>query len=103
MRKIDRMHFLFGKADSGECKDCPHFLRHQPTDRHFYKCRAYGLSRSEATDWRVHYPACKLIESADLGPYFVPVIERMKHESRKIPERPIEWQIKMEVAENDEP
>lgn len=58
MKKIDLMHAMFGKAE-GQCADCRHFEEHM-YNRTYFKCRVYGVSRSEATDWRKKYPACGL-------------------------------------------
>lgn len=58
MKKIDLMHAMFGKAE-GECAECRHFEKHWRNVKYF-KCRVYGVSASEATDWRKKYPACGL-------------------------------------------
>lgn len=94
-RKIDAMHKRFGTSNH-LCKECNHLRCYQPTDRHFYKCKAYGLSRSEATDWKVSNVACGLF-GRELPPLFVPVVDQIKHESRKQPERPLDGQMMMEV------
>lgn len=90
------MHRAYG-LHSGTCKDCPHLIGGEYHDRRYYKCRAYGVSRSEATDWRLSWRACGLIDIPDLRPDFRPVLERIKHESKKAAPLPIEGQIKMEV------
>lgn len=58
-RKIDAMHAKFGTAD-GTCKDCPHLISGRYHDRILHKCEAYGLTHSEATDWRLRWVACGL-------------------------------------------
>lgn len=58
-RKIDAMHQYYGYGP-GRCGNCPHFITKQ-FDRTYYKCRAYGDSNSEATDWRKGWTACGLI------------------------------------------
>lgn len=93
-RKITAMHLEFG-VGSGQCKGCPHFVRFEYHNRLYYKCRAYGLSNSEATDWRCKYTACGLTYKPTIDD-LVPMIERLKHGSRKEPEQPIEGQIGME-------
>ena len=59
MKKIDLMHSMFGRTAEKKCKDCSHFKSIE-FSRTYYKCEVYGLSHSEATDWRVNYPACGL-------------------------------------------
>ena len=58
MKKIDLMHAMFGKAE-GKCSECRHFEVHF-RDVNYFKCRVYGISSSEATDWRKKYEACGL-------------------------------------------
>lgn len=94
-RKMARMHLLFGRH-SGHCKDCPHLIRGEYHDKHYYKCKAYGLSRSEATDWRVGWDACGMIDK-EIGQTFRPVLDRIKRESKGQPIQPVEGQMKMEV------
>lgn len=59
MKKIDLMHAMFGTAE-GKCTECRHFEEHWNRDGKYFKCRIYGVSPSEATDWRKKYPACGL-------------------------------------------
>lgn len=96
-RKIEAMHEEYGTYP-GLCKYCPHFRRYMtPSRRNVLKCRAYGVTRSEATDWCANWPACGLFDKRfpRLSEY-VPMIERLKHAKRKKPEGPVEGQISME-------
>lgn len=61
VRKIDAMLFYYGRALSGRCGECPHLLEGEYHGRKYFKCTVYGLSHSEATDWRKSYLACGLI------------------------------------------
>lgn len=48
-------------ADNGHtCGDCTHHRVHSQGRRQWHKCKLAGLSRSEATDIRVGWPACVL-------------------------------------------
>lgn len=94
LRKIDAMHSLFGVASGATCKICPHLDRQYYHGKHYYKCKAYGNSNSEATDWRLWYPACNLI-FVNLKKDHVPVIERLKHGARGCDDKPIPGQITM--------
>lgn len=58
-RKIDAMHRMFGTGD-GQCKDCSHFRTVQANSKKVFKCDIYGMTSSEASDWRMKYPACGL-------------------------------------------
>lgn len=90
-RKITAMHDAYGIAHPPHvCKDCRHFFVYDYHDRRYFKCQAYGLSNGEATDWRAKYPACGLYNQQKPE---TPLLEMLKHESRKEPEKPIEGQI----------
>lgn len=96
-RKIEAMHEEYGTSQN-LCKCCPHFRRYMtPARRIVLKCRAYGVTRSEATDWRANWPACGMFDK-QLPPLslYVPMIERIRHAERKKPEEPVEGQIGME-------
>lgn len=60
IRKIDAMHQYYGYG-AGYCQDCPHFVE-KLWARKYFKCKVYGDSASEATDWRKGYIACGLID-----------------------------------------
>lgn len=57
LKKIDRMHDLFGKSPGNQCRKCFHLIGGV---NEYRKCAVYGQSVSEATDWRLSYPACGL-------------------------------------------
>lgn len=59
-RKIELMHKLFGAAEGQKCKDCCHFLTGRYHDRIYHKCEVYGLTHSDASDWRNGFQACGL-------------------------------------------
>ena len=107
--KTGTMRSMFGPGPEGEiCKSCA-FLTYRMRDRKWYKCRAYGTSSSESTDWGCTWPACGLFtydESVPLPPGFVPVVESRKHAPRpQKKEQELPGQIGMEElmkgSEND--
>lgn len=59
MKKIDLMHYMYGKED-GICKSCSHLVENYNRSNKYYKCEVYGETHSDATDWRLKYPACGL-------------------------------------------
>lgn len=95
-RKIDAMYERFGIA-SGLCGNCPHF-RVEHWDKDYFKCAAYGISRSEATDWRKNYTACGLIDKP--LPDRMPVIDDIRY-IREPEEIQCEGQIGMEELLNE--
>lgn len=60
LRKIDAMYHYFGTG-TGRCENCPHFIK-KFCDKTYYKCRMYGDSNAESTDWKRSYTACGLID-----------------------------------------
>ena len=94
-RKIDAMHTVYGYGN-GFCGQCKHFVRTMPTDRSYFKCRAYGVTACEATDWRAKWVACGLYNQPLPVP-FRPLIEAQKHAKRKESDKPIEGQINIDL------
>lgn len=99
--KIDAMHRLYG-VDPGDgiCADCQHLVK-TVWDRTYYKCALYGVSHSEATDWRKHWQACILIDHDPEPDNWVPVVERLKHEPRGTERTELDGQIGIEEILND--
>lgn len=92
-RKIDAMHILYGEGE-GTCADCPFLWEGMYHDRKLMKCSVYGMTHSEATDWRKKYAACGLKHSA--RPDDTPVIDRLRGQ-REHPAQQCEGQIEMEL------
>ena len=59
-RKIELMHEMFGKNEKYCCAECDHFRKISYHDKTYRKCEVYGLTRSEATDWKASNVACGL-------------------------------------------
>ena len=94
LRKIDLMHQMHGKAESHECRDCSNLITGRYHDKTFRKCKVYGLTHSEASDWAMKYVACGMFNKQYSGR---PIIELVKHNSsRSVAEEPLDGQIKME-------
>lgn len=60
LKKIDMMHKMFGKSRTLLCKDCTHFTNINTGNSKKYKCKVYGITSSEASDWKITNVACKL-------------------------------------------
>lgn len=65
MEKIALMHKRFGYGQ-GLCKDCSNLMLVMSTKAHF-KCRAYGVSHSVATDWAQKWIACGMKDKPTEG------------------------------------
>ena len=65
LRKIQAMHHFYGCDPKGRvCIQCDHLIRGEYHDKRYYKCKVYGCTHSESTDWRISYLACALIDKA---------------------------------------
>lgn len=86
LKKIDLMHKLYGEIPDRKCKDCQHLCSYT-ANRKYYKCECYGQTASEATDWRLKWTACSLIDVEVLSEY--PVVRNLRYLNGKTKE-PIE-------------
>lgn len=93
-RKIEEMHYRFGKEPGKMCEDCSHLIKGRYHDMLLRKCTVYGATHSEASDWRKHYEACGLYNQEWHG---TEIIRTLKHSGMpKPPEDPIEGQLQIE-------
>ena len=96
IRKIDLMHHLFGKAAGMHiCKECSNFAVGRYHSKFLKKCKVYGLTHSEASDWANKYEACGMFNKEYDG---VPIIQYVKHNRLKQEEQ-IEGQLSF-IEEN---
>ena len=93
-RKFAAMHREFGKAHGRTCGECQHLqCSVVRSGRRFYKCRVYGISKAESTDWACRWDACMMIYQ-ELPSGFIPLIDRLRH-SRRMKNEPVDGQISM--------
>ena len=98
IRKIDRMHRLFGEIPEHRCGECCNFVSGKYHDRTLQKCRAYGMTHSEASDWAKKWTACGLFNREYTG---IPVMKLARgdgHETRP-PEAPLDGQMEMDLGQ----
>lgn len=87
VRKIDLMHEMFGEISGKKCGECSNLVMHR-YENTYYKCRCYGLSSSEATDFRKKWTACGLFNKEYNGNPIVKMVTREKK-----PDEQIEGQV----------
>ena len=106
--KVYAIHSVYGEGPEGKrCRGCAHFLSFL-VNRRWYKCEAYGVSCSEATDWGGKWPACGLY-TEDMTRRLYPerrmaptVIDRLKHQPYLRPREPeIPGQMTIEEIERE--
>jgi len=98
LNKIDIMHKLFGEIPDRKCKDCQHLCSHTASHK-WYKCECYGLSASTATDWRLKWAACGLIDVAEYKGR--PIVKQLKALNYK-PKEAVEIEGQMSLFEGGE-
>lgn len=91
-RKKNAMYREYGICHDHKCKDCCNLAAHK-ANKVWYKCKAYGESKSEATDWAKGNTACGLF-NISVGSR-MPLIEKLKHEQKNTEDEPIPGQIEM--------
>ena len=93
-RKIHAMHKRFGTCGVFRSKDCEHLIGGKYHNRQLYKCELYGLTHSEATDWRLSYQACGMYNMPQDMDGWVPLLEQIKHSPKGV-KPPIEGQMRI--------
>ena len=94
-RKIQAMHRRFGTCGVFHCATCPHLITENYHNHIYYKCKLYGLSHGEATDWRLHYQACGMYGVEQDMSHWTPIVVQIKQGPRLVPT--IDGQVGMEV------
>lgn len=96
IRKIAMMHRIFGVSDGHTCLECCNFVKGKYHDRTLCKCRVYGMTHSEASDWAGRWQACGAFNrEISRGPVMMEVVPERKQ--KEADNTPIDGQIRMEV------
>lgn len=95
-RKIEAMHEMYGCKNGEYCKTCCNLLKGNYRGKSYNKCVAYGVSHSEATDWKVSNRACGLYNILFEGRKTVIDIIKTLPKGKKT-EEAIEGQIMLKV------
>lgn len=88
--KIGAMHIMFGSCDGHICGECSNLMTRKYHGKTLRKCRLYGVSHSEATDWAKRWPACGKFNCSDEE---ICVMHRVIAQCP--PEKPIEGQMEL--------
>ncbi len=81
-RKLPAMHEVYGTQPQHKCRDCCNLIGCASGRRMFYKCKAYGDTASQATDWGVNFLACGMF-NVPMGD-MLPLIERIRLEKNGV-------------------
>lgn len=89
VRKIDLMHREFGITESHTCGECCNMERYRYRSRIYKKCRVYGCTNSEASDWALGWGACGMFGKEYNGTEIIKMISQKKAKT----EMPVDGQI----------
>lgn len=99
---MDLMLHAFGNGPEKEtCATCCNFLTVRYGNKRIFKCRAYGATWSNASDWRKKWPACGMFGKIVQKPVITPEIKRAFSASKKLG-RPIDGQMEMGVSDEQQ-
>ena len=93
LRKIDRMHALFGLQDGHICGECSNFVIGKYRGMMLRKCKVYGMAHSTASDWVKRYPACGMFNHNYTGDDVIRLSKQFKKQDY---EHPIDGQLELE-------
>ena len=96
-RRIAAMHQRFGTCGVLQCRGCCHLISGGWHDRRYYKCEIYGMSHSEASDWRRSWAACGMYNVPQDMERWVPLMKQINHGPKTEP--PLEGQMRVEEFE----
>lgn len=82
LRKIEAMHKEYGCIKDKQCKTCCNLLKGNYHGKSYNKCIAYGLSHSEATDWKISNEACGLHDKPFDSKKNYTMLDRIKRSSK---------------------
>ena len=89
MRKIEAMYHYFGHGE-GKCGDCSNLCTYKASHT-WHKCKIYGESNSEATDWAKKWQACGMKNKDPTG--ITPIVKLTRFKDRE--EVQVEGQINL--------
>lgn len=96
IRKIALMQKLFGKRYGQTCRECSNLVKGRYHDRILTKCKVYGLTHSEASDWAGKWQACGMFNQPwDKQPVITEV--RPERKQKEADNTPLDGQMSLEV------
>lgn len=94
-KKIDAMHRLFGRKAGYKCGECSNCVGYARAGFTGYKCRVYGITASQASDWALKYEACGKFNEDYKGRPVIEITETWR-KSKAAPDEPLEGQLTWE-------
>lgn len=97
LRKIDLMHRQFGKCEGHACRECNNLVEGRYHDKILRKCKVYGMTHSEASDWTQRWQACGQFNNPWEGKPIMQLVRQTRKDREEAQNTPLEGQISMEV------
>ena len=101
IRKIDLMHREFGKLYGNTCGECSNFTEYR-YDKRYYKCKVYGCTSSEASDWAKKWLACGMFNRSWGDKPIMRLVRPTRKDKEEMQNTPIDGQISLLFADMEE-
>lgn len=96
LRKIELMYRMFGKTEGHTCRECSNLEKVRVSNRTFTKCKVYGCTSSEASDWVQRYQACGMFNKPwNKGP-IIQLVKPIRTKPDEAQRVPLDGQMSME-------
>ena len=99
LRKLDLMHRQFGKCHGHTCGECSNFTGSPGS---YKKCKVYGISKSEASDWAKRWLACGLFNKPWEDKEIMRLVRPTRKDKEEMQNTPIDGQISWLFADMEE-
>ena len=76
LRKIDLMHNEFGRYEARICAECENMVTISYRGKKLRKCKVYGVTHSEASDWAKRWTACGMFNKAYSGRPIIKLVRK---------------------------
>lgn len=97
LRKINLMHKFFGICEGHTCGECSNLVEEPYHGRMYRKCRLYGETHSEASDWAKRYLACGRFNTPYNGSPIIEYVRPVRTSREEAQRIELEGQMKLEV------
>lgn len=97
LRKQHLMYRQFGHCDGHTCGECSNLVEGRYHDKILRKCKVYGMTHSEASDWAKRWLACGMFNKTYTGGPIIQLVRRNANRPPQAPEEPLDGQMSWEV------
>ena len=94
LRKQQLMYKQFGMCEGHACGECSNLVEGNWGHK---KCKVYGNTSSEASDWAKRWLACGMFNKIYTGGPIIELVRPVRKQTALTIEEPLEGQLKLEV------